>query len=341
MDQYTCKLCNSIHLSWKGLGTHIFKKHKISTKLYYDSFIVKPSSGICVTCGNQTNFRNLSFGYNLNCGYKCSRLLLNSKKSREKAKNTILKKYGVEFASQNKIISDKISKSQIDRFKNPLERIKTSITTKKAMQRESVRKNLLIAVRREKSKETLKKHSDRMKSRFLNDPNIYEKFYNKDRNLKVSIAKKKYWKENPDKKKLIGNLWKLVKQRDEKKWRDNLLKASKKAFEVTRNGDTKLETRMYEFMNLNNIKYIKQYELDYKLYDAYLIDYNILLEFDGLFWHKSTLDECLYQHQKNAYYNDIVKDGIAKKYNIPLYRIKENESADKILDIITSIKKST
>ena len=91
---------------------------------------------------------------------------------------------------------------------------------------------------------------------------------------------------------------------------------------------------MYNFLQLNNIKFEKRYELDQKQYDAYLPDYNILLEFDGKFWHKQSLEECTYSFQIFNFYNDRRKDEIAKKYNIPLFRIKEDEPQEKILEYI-------
>ena len=42
--------------------------------------------------------------------------------------------------------------------------------------------------------------------------------------------------------------------------------------------------------------------------------------------------------QKNSFYNDITKNEIAKNHNIPLFRIRENENPEKILEYINSIK---
>ena len=74
--------------------------------------------------------------------------------------------------------------------------------------------------------------------------------------------------------------------------------------------------------------------MDGKLFDAYLIEYNILLEFDGEFWHKSSLEECMYDFQKESFYNDQIKNSIAKKHDITLYRIRENDNPTIISDIL-------
>ena len=43
---------------------------------------------------------------------------------------------------------------------------------------------------------------------------------------------------------------------------------------------------------------------------------------------------CKYPFQKNSYYNDRHKDEIAKKHGIPLFRIREDESPEKILECL-------
>jgi very-short-patch-repair endonuclease len=54
---------------------------------------------------------------------------------------------------------------------------------------------------------------------------------------------------------------------------------------------------MYNFLLKSGIRFEKRYELGHRQYDAYLPDHNILLEFDGEFWHRKSLDECKYSFQ--------------------------------------------
>lgn len=337
-SQISCRVCNIIHKA-SGLSMHVIRSHKISTKEYYDAFLKKESCGICVVCGNQTKFHSLSMGYRKNCGLVCSGSLMNTKKARDKAKETIFKRYGVQFASQNKDISKKISESQKIRCQNPDARLKISIATKAAMKTDVVKKNHLLAVRRKKSPSTLKKQSDNMKVRHKNDPTIYEKLYTEERNRKISVAKTKYWVDHPEERLRVGENWKKWKSRDEGSWRAHLLRASKKGFESIfgNDGVSSLEVKMYNFLDEHKIEYKKQYLLNNKLYDAYLPKYNILLEFDGEFWHKTTLQECKYKIQIDSYYNDILKNEIAKKHNIKLFRIRESENPIRILEIINSL----
>jgi very-short-patch-repair endonuclease len=97
-------------------------------------------------------------------------------------------------------------------------------------------------------------------------------------------------------------------------------------------GPNKFEQRLYNVLKTENIKFIEQYEIEGKLYDAYLPEYQTLIEFDGSFWHKESITECIYPVQKRNLKNDKIKDVIAKNNGYKLIRIKE-------LDYITSIKK--
>jgi very-short-patch-repair endonuclease len=94
----------------------------------------------------------------------------------------------------------------------------------------------------------------------------------------------------------------------------------------------KFESRMYLILDTEKIKYEPQYEVSGKFYDAYLPEHNILLEFDGDYFHKQTYEECIYPIQKRNLKNDKKKNQIAKNNGYKLLRIKEG-------DYITSIKK--
>lgn len=332
----TCNICKKSFNGFGGLGTHLSKKiHDISLIEYYNLYLKKENEGKCIVCGNMTKLKNISEGYRPTCGLGCSRKMMHLPESRLKSKTTCLRKYGSENPASLSWVKKKISNAQKNRFANPKEREKTSITTKQAMWKLDVREKYLRARSVPLSEETHHKMSLAAKNR-LNDPIIRKKIYTSVRNQKISNSKIEYWKNRPDEKKRFGNNWKIWKERDEIGWRRHLQMASKKGFaKIFRNyGETILETKMYKFLEDKQIKFEKQYELDWKFYDAYLPDYNLLLEFDGLFWHKETLEECQYPFQIQAYYNDRKKDEIAKTNNIPLFRIRENEHPKKILELI-------
>lgn len=73
------------------------------------------------------------------------------------------------------------------------------------------------------------------------------------------------------------------------------------------------------------IFYISQYPLDGRYFDAYLPDYNLLLEFDGSFWHPETLLDCKYDCQKKNYKVDRLKNNIANENGHVIVRIREND----------------
>ena len=216
------------------------------------------------------------------------------------------------------------------------EHFKTSISiqTKKAMWKPDIREKYLKN-KPPISQEQKDNLSKQMKIRHL-DKEFKSKIYTEERNNKISESKKKYWAEHPNEKVRVGNIWKGWKARDEVGWRKHLMSASKLGFEkmFSPDGDTSLEIKLYSMLNYANIKFIKKYELSGKVYDAYLIDYNTLIEVDGSFWHQLKLEYCKYDFQKESFYNDIVKNEIAQKNNINLIRIRENNFPEDIKSLL-------
>ena len=74
-----------------------------------------------------------------------------------------------------------------------------------------------------------------------------------------------------------------------------------------------------------NVFYVAQYPMGGRYYDAFLPDQNILLEFDGSFWHKEKLEDCKYDFQKKNMKVDKLKNRMAKEKGMKIIRIKENE----------------
>lgn len=291
-----CEICNKVFETLKSIECHARQCHNIRKEEYYLKYI-NSQRGACKLCNNTTRFISLTKGYARCCSIKCAKLL----------------------DSQS-----------------PTYRKKISITTQMAMQRDDVKQNHLLAVSKPKSDDTRKKLSYAAKQKFVNDPSLKTKIYTEKRNTKISKSKIEFWKHNPDAKRRVGNIWRLWKERDEVGWRKHLLKASRKGFEkiFAPLGDTKLETRLYSMLENENIKYVKKYELCGKIYDAYLPDYNVIIEIDGEFWHRSSLEECQYQFQIESYHNDKLKEEIAKNNGIRLLRIKEFQIPNTISEIL-------
>lgn len=291
-----CELCNKIFGTFKSLESHVRQSHNIRKEEYYLKYI-NSNIGTCKLCNKVTRFISLTKGYSRCCSIKCSKILDN---------------------------------------KNSEYRKKISIATKIAMQRNDVKQKHLAAVSLPKSKETITKMSFAAKQKFIKNPELKYKIYTNERNNKISKSKIEFWKNNPEEKERVGNIWKLWKARDEIGWRKHLLKASKKGFEKIFSpfGDTSLETRVYSMLEKENIKYIKKYELNGKIFDAYIPINNLLIEIDGTFWHPMTLNECKYQFQIESYHNDRLKETIAKNNGIRLIRIRENQIPNSIRELL-------
>lgn len=71
---------------------------------------------------------------------------------------------------------------------------------------------------------------------------------------------------------------------------------------------------------------IADYNVGGRWYDAFIPSKNLLVEFDGDFWHPKTLNECQYEFQIRNYYNDQKKNKIAIENGFDLIRIRQSES---------------
>ena len=88
---------------------------------------------------------------------------------------------------------------------------------------------------------------------------------------------------------------------------------------------TNLERKYYLMLKDMNVFYVAQYPMGGRFYDAYLPDDNVLLEFDGSFWHKEKEEDCKYDFQLKNMKVDKIKNDLAAKKGIRIIRIKENE----------------
>jgi len=98
-----CEICKKEFKNLICLSYHI-KAHKISTKEYYDKYLKNNGEGLCSICKNETNFISINRGYRKFCSSEC---LSKSDDIKNKRKNTMLERYGVENAAQSKFLMDK------------------------------------------------------------------------------------------------------------------------------------------------------------------------------------------------------------------------------------------
>jgi very-short-patch-repair endonuclease len=78
-----------------------------------------------------------------------------------------------------------------------------------------------------------------------------------------------------------------------------------------------------------NVYYIPQYPLGGRYYDALLPDHNILMEFDGSFWHPLKTEDAKYDFQKKSMKVDEEKNKTAAKNGYKLIRIREEKPITK------------
>jgi very-short-patch-repair endonuclease len=89
---------------------------------------------------------------------------------------------------------------------------------------------------------------------------------------------------------------------------------------------TSIETIVENIFIEMGIHILPQYCLDGYYFDIYVPSLNVLIECDGDYWHGyNLLDEELDVIQTNNRKNDVVKNNIAHKHNIKLYRFWEHE----------------
>ena len=116
-----CKICNKEVFSYKGLATHLRCSHKLDTKTYYDTYLLKDNEDKCIECGNSCNFISLKLGYHTYCSVSCQSKASNrnrecifaTEEGKNKIRETLLKRYGVDHSSRIPGISKKRSETHI------------------------------------------------------------------------------------------------------------------------------------------------------------------------------------------------------------------------------------
>lgn len=174
-----CYICNRECKNIKSLTQHILQTHNIQPKDYYDIYLKKYNEDICnhENCNNKTNFYNIRLGYSNYCSLKCANT---STIRRKQEKERVTKKY-----------------------KDPNERLKTSIYVKNVFKNPKLRKKVSDGV--------LKAHK--------NDPTIKDK---------ISIGIKKAYDDNSElRKKASDHAKKLWSDKDIRK---KMLKSQRKTW---------------------------------------------------------------------------------------------------------------
>jgi hypothetical protein len=190
----TCKICGKEFKNLKDLSTHLNFTHKISSKDYYDLYLIKLDEGQCSVCSGETTYRGLGVGYLKTCSLECKSLDKDYRKKRSdlrkgKKQNAETIKKRIENTNQEKKELNR-KKTMLNKYgvDNPtkLNEIKTKISIGnkgKIVDRDEEWTNKIIDSKRKNG--TLK-HSDETKS-------------------KIGVSLNKYHSLNFDREKYISN----------------------------------------------------------------------------------------------------------------------------------------
>lgn len=107
-----CKICGE-YLLPLGMASHLQRKHNISGKEYYDTYLGQEQDGFCKICNKPTSFRGIAYGYSDYCSSKCAN---SDPDIQNKIKNTNLEKYGVERPLQSEQVKNKVKQTCIDKY---------------------------------------------------------------------------------------------------------------------------------------------------------------------------------------------------------------------------------
>jgi len=148
------------------------------------------------------------------------------------------------------------------------------------------------------------------------------KKHTKESLIKISIASSERWKRPDFREKMLPHMVEMMKKNP--------------------NTNSKPEIRVREILEQLKINFIQQFSIKYedfdikpirRYYDFYLIDYGILLEIHGDYWHGfGILEENKNSTQKYVSQNDYLKAYIAKCENLKYCVIWEHET--KIVEIL-------
>ncbi len=304
------------------------KKIKIIERLYYlyndiNDVIYCSKKG----CMNPVNFSSFKRGYLEYCSLKCS---TNSIKTREKTKQTCLRKYGTENVYQSEYIKNKIKK-------NNLKKYGIEYTQQLESTKEKYRKTCIDNYGVDNASKS-KKILNKIKEKCLKNHGV-ECYWQVDQ-VKENINKiflKKYGIKNPsqmrykdkniinilDNKETITNLYKQYKSIYELSINLNISCTTvsrclhKHGIKINNYYCSKYEKEIVEFINIENIETNNKYVIRPYELDIYLPEYKLAIEFDGLYWHS--------KHNKNYHLN---KTEMCREKGIQLFHIFENEWFD-------------
>jgi len=189
-----------------------------------------------------------------------------------------------------------------------------------------------------------KEHIENLKKAAKNrTKDHYQKIANnKERNRKISESKKRWWSEKSElfKSEFIKNkvIPKIIENEGLDEYLKRLRKTGIEGHNKVRAQGKKKESNLFEKQMISIIKNksyecVEQFEIEGYFYDAYIPKKNLIIEFDGDYWHPKTLEDCVNDRLKNQWKIDRYKEKLAIKNGFTIKRIRESEK-EKINEIL-------
>lgn len=93
------------------------------------------------------------------------------------------------------------------------------------------------------------------------------------------------------------------------------------------------ESYMLSIVSSKGYEYVEQFEIDGWFYDCFIPSKNLIIEFDGSYWHAEKEEDCIDDRLKRQWKIDRYKESLAVKKGYEIIRVKEREK-DTLKDII-------
>ena len=168
----------------------------------------------------------------------------------------------------------------------------------------------------------------------------YDEIYgsNSERNKKISIATTNRWNSysKSEKSKITKKSAKTTRENmGDRKYLEMMADKSMKGYQsLVKNGrGSKWEEKMFQQLKTQFPDAVHEKRVGGRYFDAFIPSKNLLVEFDGDFWHPLTIEDCQYEFQERNFYNDLKKNKIAKENGYDLVRIRES-NPEQLLEII-------
>jgi len=187
--------------------------------------------------------------------------------------------------------------------------------------------------------ESIKKMKESLRQYRLS--NNYKNRYTKERNEKIKNAQIKRWEsiDKQQRSEMLKETQRKAKQRlGEEKYNELRRINGARSLQKFNSQDniacsSSFEIEMYEYLRTRSVEFISQFAVNGWTYDCYIPSQNLLLEFDGDFWHPLTIEECKYTWQRTRVRTDKLKNenAISHGYNIKRIRLSEKEKIKEII----------